>query len=97
MLPPTLVDHLEELFAIRIEFQAALANLTLFDFDIDGRQVAGEDQEADPIREALEFTLWISRTSRCAAFRLPFPTTGRSFLRGETEQGIEVPTPKDIP
>jgi hypothetical protein len=37
-----------------VEFEASLADLVLFNLDVYGRQVAAEDQGADPICHLLE-------------------------------------------
>jgi len=53
-LEAALVDHLVEFFPIWVEFEAPLPNFVLLDLDVDSGQVAAEDQDADPIRHALE-------------------------------------------
>jgi hypothetical protein len=54
-LKPALVDHLVEFFPVRVKFEASLADFVLLNLNVDRRQVAVEDQDSDPIGEALHF------------------------------------------
>ena len=47
-LEAALVDHVVEVFTIRVEFEAPLADLALLDLDVNGGQIAAKDQDTDP-------------------------------------------------
>jgi hypothetical protein len=54
-LETAFVNHFVEFFPIRVEFEASFPHFALIDLDVDGGQIAVEDQNADVIRHALHF------------------------------------------
>jgi hypothetical protein len=58
-LEPALVDHVVEVFPIRIKVEAPLADPVSLDGDVNGGQIAAEDQDADPIRHPLQLSHFV--------------------------------------
>jgi hypothetical protein len=69
-LKPPFVNHLVKRLAVGVEFEAELADLVLLDFDIDGRQIAAEDEYADSIRHPLKVSHSLSRTGNGPSARI---------------------------